>query len=227
MRLILERIKQETADAFTFIWRPEAPLAWKAGQYLHYTLPHDNPDSRKTERFFTNAAAPVEQRVQITTKITDKASTFKKAMRALPIGGTIEATGPEGDFVADDPSAPMVFIAGGIGITPFRSIILDLDHRELPMDILLMYASATADAVFKDELEAAAARNPGLKIRYYIGDDRIDEAKIRAAVPDLGKPIFYVSGPEPMVESFEKLLAAMGVPEPHIKRDYFPGYDWP
>jgi ferredoxin-NADP reductase len=76
-------------------------------------------------------------------------------------------------------------------------------------------------------LDAIATRHPTLKIDYFIGDRRIDEAAIRAAVPDLAKPVFYISGPEPMVEAFEKMLKGMGVPDDHVKHDYFPGYDWP
>ena len=227
MKLTLDHTTQEAPDTMSFFFRSDTPLEWKAGQYFHYTLPHPDPDSRKTERIFTDADAPYEGFVSITTRFAEKGSSFKNALKTMKPGDTIDATGPEGEFTVDDPTKDAVFIAGGIGITPFRSILLDLDHRGLPINVQLMYANRTEDATFRPELDAIATRHPTLKIDYFIGDRRIDEAAIRAAVPDLAKPVFYISGPEPMVEAFEKMLKGMGVPDDHVKHDYFPGYDWP
>ena len=227
MILTLSETKPEAGDAASFIFEPGQALEWKAGQYLHYTLPHDNPDSRKDERYFTIASAPFEKRVMITTRIVEKASSFKRALKALAIGGQIRADGPFGEFTDDDPEAEFVFISGGIGITPYRSILLDLDRRGLPIKGLLMYANSTDNAVFREELESLAGRHPDFRIAYFIGDRRIDEAAVRAAVPDLGRPFFYASGPEPMVQAMEKMLLGMGVPDGRFKRDFFPGYDWP
>jgi len=227
MKLTLKRIKPEAGDAISFIFASDAPQAWKAGQYLHYNLPHANPDSRKTERYFTNAAAPFENHVMITTRIVEKASSFKQALKAMPIGGQIDADGPEGEFTYDDPGAEFVFISGGIGITPYRSILLDLDHLGVPIKGILMYANSTENVVFREELEALAGRHPDFRIAYFIGDKRIDEAAVRAAVPDISRPVFYASGPEPMVQAMEKMILGMGVSDDRFKRDFFPGYDWP
>lgn len=228
MKLTLDHTKQEAPDTISFFFKSETPLAWKAGQFLHYTLAHPDPDSRKTERYFTIAAPPHQGLVEITTRFTpEKGSSFKNALKSLANGGTIEAEGPEGEFTVEDPNQRSIFIAGGIGVTPYHSILLDLDHRGLPINVLLMYANRTKDAVYKKELEDVAVRHPEFKIRYFIGDTRIDEDAIRTAAPDIQKPIFYISGPEPMVEALEKMLAGMGIPDNRIKRDYFPGYDWP
>jgi ferredoxin-NADP reductase len=228
MKFFLDRVKQETADASSFIFRPEAPFTWQAGQYLHYSLPHPDPDARKTERYFTISSAVHEGKPMITTRLsaTDPSS-FKRALWAMKPGETIEASGPSGTFIIDDTNREFIFIAGGIGITPFRAILLDLDERKLPMNVTLMYANRTEDIIFKDELAALAAKHPSLKIIYFIGENKIDEAAIKNAVPDLNRPVFYVSGPEPMVQAFEKILRDMGVTDDRLKRDYFPGYDWP
>ena len=228
MTLILDHKQQEGPDTTSFFFKSDPPLSWTAGQFLHYTLPHQNPDSRKTERYFTISAAPEEGQVRVTTRFAgEKGSSFKKALQALPIGGSIEAEGPEGDFIVEDATKDFVFIAGGIGITPFRSILIDLDHRELPMHVTLLYANRTEDAVYRTELEALAAKHPDLKIVYFIGDTRIDELAIKTAAPELQKPIYFISGPEPMVQAFEKMLTQMVIPDGQIKRDFFPGYDWP
>ena len=227
MKLFLESIKQEAGDAYSFIFRPETPLAWQAGQFMHYNLVHPNPDSRQTERYFTIASAPYEKNIMITTRLVEAASSFKKALKAMPAGGSIDADGPSGEFTFADDAGEAVFIAGGIGITPFRSILLDRDHRGLSVNATLMYANSTDSFVFREELEALAKRQPGLKISYFAGGNRIDEAAIRRTVADIARPVFFVSGPEPMVQALEAVLKGMSVPETNLKRDYFPGYDWP
>lgn len=227
MKLTLIEKRKETRDVTSFIFSPDKPISWEAGQLLHYTLPHENPDDRKIERYFTISSAPFEGHIMVTTRLAEKSSTFKKALFAMPIGGTIEADGLEGDFTVSDPSAELVFIAGGMGITPYHAILLDLDHRGLSISAKLLYANRDSDFVFKDELEALAKKHPNFTIKYFVSPERIDEAAIRKEAPDLGKPIYYVSGPEPMVEAFEKMMLAMGIPDAHLKRDFFPGYNWP
>ena len=128
MNLRLIERHSETNGVLTFTFEPEQPMVWQAGQYLHYTLRHDQEDDRGSERWFTIAAPPFERRPRITTRLAAESSSFKQALGRLPLGGVIEADGPEGDFVVDDPEHDYVFIAGGIGITPFRAILLQLDH---------------------------------------------------------------------------------------------------
>lgn len=230
MKLTLISRKEETRDVASFIFRPDADLSWEAGQFLHYTLPHPDADDRKTERYFTIGSASHEGHVMITTRFAgdDKSSTFKKALFKMNIGDSIDADGLEGDFIFLEPEKTHVFIAGGIGITPFRAILNDIDHKSLPLNVTLLYANKEKDnVVFKDELEALAARHANFKIHYFFDPERIDEAAIKKIVPDLAKPLFYVSGPEIMVEAFEKSLPPMGIPEENTKRDYFPGYNWP
>jgi|ERR1043166_1967537 ferredoxin-NADP reductase len=227
MQLTLISKKLETKDAMSFIFHPEKPMTWRAGQYLHYFLEHPHPDSRGTERYFSIASAPHEKNVMVTTRLADQGSSFKSALQRFEPGAKIRADGPEGDFVVEDAAKDFVFIAGGIGITPFRSVLLDLDHRRQPIKVQLLYANRTDDFPYKIELENLAAKQSGLRIDYIVSPRRLDEETIPKSVPDLVGPLFYVSGPEPMVEALEKLLQKIGVPKGHIKTDYFPGYDWP
>jgi ferredoxin-NADP reductase len=227
MKLTLINKKPEVADVATFIFEPEDKITWQPGQFLHYTLPHPNADDRGEKRWFTIAAAPFEGHLQITTRQAEQGSSFKKALFAMELGDTIEADGPEGEFVVDDPEQNHVFIAGGIGITPFRSILLDLDQRGLPLNVKLLYANRDAEnVVFKDELEELAAKHPEFSIRYFIDPERIDADAITFEVVDLAEPVFFISGPEPMVDAFNAMLLEMGVPKNHLKQDHFPGYEW-
>lgn len=228
MKLTLVRKKDEVPDVVTFEFTPEVPINWKAGQFMKYHIEDPSPDERRMDRYFTISSAPFEQLIKISSKfVPDDGSTFKKDLRKLSLGDSIQAIGPSGDFVVNDPSKNYVFIAGGIGITPFRSILLDLNYRKLPINITLLYANKTPDFVFKEELENIQKNNPIFKIHYFIDPKRIDEQAIRSLISDIRSPIYYVSGPEPMVEAMEAMLYKIGVPKENVQRDYFPGYKWP
>jgi ferredoxin-NADP reductase len=227
MKFTLSATKQEANDTFSFVFVPEQPLQWKAGQLLRYVLNHPNPDDRRVERFFSIASAPHEKHVMVTTRFAPKSSSFKKALRELRPGDAIEAHDLEGDFVVDDAEKTFVFIAGGIGITPFRAILLDLDYNKKPLSVQLLYANRDNDFPYRKELDTLRTRHPEFRIDYIVSPNRIDEKSIRQLVPDIEEPMLYVSGPEPMVESMDEILKKIGVLEERIKNDFFPGYEWP
>jgi ferredoxin-NADP reductase len=228
MKLRLTSKKEEVANVITFAFTPDKEFTWEAGQYMHYVLPHENADDRGDERWFTISSAPFEKEIHITTRNSgDKGSSFKKNLFSLDIGAEVESDGPEGDFTVTDPSKPFVFIAGGIGITPFRSILLDLDKKEVSITGTLLYANRDTNIVFKDELDNLASKHPGFTIKYIINPDQVDGLYIRKEIPDLQTPIFYISGPKPMVLALEQTLKEMDIAEDHIKLDDFPGYEWP
>ncbi len=224
MRLALIERKQETPDVESFVFSPMDDLVWKPGQFLHYVMHHEPTDDRGSDRWFTIASAPFEKKVMITTRFdATRSSTFKKTLQELKLDEQIEVSDLDGDFTVDEVDAKYVFIAGGIGVTPFHSILKEADHAGQKLDVTLLYANRDEHVPYKIEFDEFTARNPKLHITYFIGE-RIDEAAIRKAVPDLKTPLFYVSGPEPMVESFGVLLKNMGVSATNIKQDWFPGY---
>ncbi|MBI4036582.1 FAD-dependent oxidoreductase [Candidatus Daviesbacteria bacterium] len=232
MQLTLQSKKEEVPGVISFVFQPAQPISWQAGQFLEYTLEHPNPDERGVKRYFTIASAPYEQKVMLTTRFTkDTGSSFKKALFALEVGQTLEAEGPKGSFVINDPNQTYVFISGGIGITPFRSILLDLAHKNQPINITLLYANRDENIVFKDELESLLPNYPNFKIQYFIGEsNQLDQEKLQKMLDTKIISLnyyFYVSGPEPMVQSLEKILSDLQVLDERLKRDFFPGYDWP
>ncbi len=227
MKLNLINKKAEVPGVESFVFQPSEPVSWKAGQFFHYVLHHRPTDERGSDRWFTIASAPSEKNVMITTRFSsgaDQESTFKKALAGLNVGDSVEVSELEGDFTVDDPGKEYVFIAGGIGITPFRSILKELNQNGAQPSVTLLYANRDQNIVYKDELESFAKANPNLKINYVISPERIDIEKIKSLVPDMQKPVFYVSGPEPMVESMGNSLKEAGIPADRIKQDWFPGY---
>lgn len=226
MLLKLISKKSETADVYTWTFESYTPLFSAAGQYFHYMLPHANPDERGTERWFTNAAAPIEGNVQITTRFDQQhGSSFKRALNSMQLGQTIEVDGPEGEFVVKDFSRNYIFVAGGIGITPFRSILVEAKLRKLPLKASVLYANRTNDITFRDELNDIAANSPNVTINYVIEPDRVTADLINTYINQTTDPVVYISGPEPMVKSLADDLKNLGIDENSIKVDDFPGYE--
>lgn len=224
MTLTLFEKEHLVDNIWAFRFKPSEPLTWVAGQYVRVELPHDNPDDEGTKRWFTNSAAPYEGILQITTRVTD--TTFKQTLFQLEIGSTnlqlIEA--PEGDFVWQNSELPIVFVAGGIGVTPFRSIIKQRIHDNQPVNVSLVYGSRTPEVPFKNELTEWMSADPTLKVHYVSGDPLTAE-NLAAEVPTLNSSLVYLSGPEPMVEALGDGLKSRGLPEAQLKQDFFPNYD--
>lgn len=220
MKLTLLEKRNEIGNVKTFIFNPESRMTWSAGQYLIYTLEHENKDLRGKMRFFTISASPFEKHPSITTRIENKPSTFKIALNNLKIGDTIEAKGPDGDFIIENKNKSYVFIAGGIGITPFHSILNQLNFEESNLDILLLYSNKDKNVVFKKNLDELKLKR--LKIEY-MGGKGIEKERIQS-IKKYKEKFFYVSGPDPMVDAIEKLLDSLGVAKKNQYYDYFSGY---
>lgn len=225
MKLKLIKRQSLFEDVITFVFEPDEPVEWQPGQYMHYVFPHPDEDNRGEERWFTISAPPYEKNITITTRFTDeKGSSFKKAMRNLKPGDTIQADGPKGKFIIEDFDKKYVLVSGGIGITPYHSMLRQFDHDGKMPDIELLYANRDENFVFGDELAALEAKYPNFKIQKFVGGRHIEAEDLKPYADDQSKTI-YLSGPEPMIEAFEKLLQDMGVPEERLKTDFFPGYD--
>jgi ferredoxin-NADP reductase len=225
MKLKLIRSESIVSDVKSFIFEPETTINWQPGQYMHYLLPHDNEDDRGHERWFTNSAAPFENYVVISTRLNhERSSSFKKALQDLNPGDEIEADGPEGDFTIDDLDRNYIFVAGGIGITPFRSILYDAYNKGIKLKVNLLYGTRNSEIPFKDELNLFAANNPDLKLEYLVDPQRIDKELLKQRIEAVENPFVYISGPKPMVKDFAKQIEEIGLTKENIKLDDFPGY---
>lgn len=227
MKLELIEKREESADVFSFIFKPRIPVSWQAGQYVLYKIPHNNPDDRGDTRIFTISSPPYQKNLMLTTRYAFKeSSSFKKALFAKQIGDVVEASTVRGKFIVEDINQKFVFIAGGIGITPFYSILLDLEKQNKIKDIILIYSNKKKEnIVFRDTLERLAKQFPGLRIIYIFSPRHCDKELIQETVPDIQERIFYLSGPVRLVKSVEEVLRQLSVDKNKIKKDYIPGYD--
>ncbi|OGE65064.1 hypothetical protein A3I48_02790 [Candidatus Daviesbacteria bacterium RIFCSPLOWO2_02_FULL_36_7] len=207
-------------DIYEFVFDVDKKFNFLPGQYMEWTL-SNKPDSRGNRRYFTIASAPTEKNLHIGVKFYPDSSNFKRTLIFLSPGDEIIAGQLSGDFILpEDSTKKLVFIAGGIGITPYRSMIKYLQDISQKRDIILLYSSKKeSDFVYKDILNYVKT--------IYVATEKgqyIDETMIKKQIPDFKDRIFYISGPHSMVDAFEKTLKEMGVSGQQLKVDFFPGY---
>lgn len=226
MKATLVQVRPETADVTSFIFEPERPLERVAGQFLRYILPHANMDERRDDRYFTIASAPFEKYLQITTRFAKRPSTFKQALQKLAIGAEIQIDNQaEGEFVVTDFGKRYIFVAGGIGITPIRSILADANHNEQKITAQVLYGNHDEQILFKHELDSFAERNSKLNIEYITDREGMSGKLLESAVASTDEPHVYLSGPEPMVEALTLKVKKLGLDIGHIQTDFFTGYE--
>lgn len=231
MRVTLDHVEEVAKNIKTFWWKPERPVRYTAGQFIELTLPHDNPDMRGIKRWFTLSSSPSEELLSNTTKhAAENGSTFKETLFNLKPGDSVMMSEPMGDFVLPkDMSVPLVFVAGGIGVTPMRSMIKWLRDKQEHRTIHLLYAANSLEEVAFREL----FNDYGLPTDIILSQapknwkgqtGRLDGAKILELAPNVDNKLYYLSGPEPMVEALEKDLKDKGVDKRRIVGDFFPNY---
>lgn len=227
---------QVAPDVYDFLFNIDRKLVFQPGQYLEWTLPHKHPDNRGNRRYFTIASSPTEEKLRFGIKFYSNSSSFKKMLMSMDVGIEIVASQLAGDFVLPkEKKQKLVFIAGGIGITPFRSMIQCLIDQNEKRSIIIFYSNSTIhDIIYENILDKA---NKQLKIKtiYTLTDSKlipdswrgqkgyITEQMIKTEVPDYKERLFYLSGPRSMIIGFEKVLRNIGIIKKQIKTDFFPG----
>jgi ferredoxin-NADP reductase len=237
LMLKLKEIIPTGQNLYDFIFIPNKQFSFIPGQYMEWTLPHPRADDRGNRRYFTLASSPTEQTVRLGIRFNNPASSYKQSLHGMKPGSQIVAGQRSGDFVLpDDPKQKLVFIAGGIGITPYRSIMKYLSDTKQQRDIVLIYSNKTASEIVYRDIFDEAQKTIGAKIIYTLTDrdhvpknwtglvGRIDEVTLLKEIPDYKERLFYISGPNTLVNGFKKTLKTSGVHENMIKTDFFPGF---
>lgn len=209
----------------------------RLGQYMEWTLPLERIDSRGNRRYFSIASSPTENQLLIAARFYEHSSSYKESLSAMRNGDTIVAAELGGDFVLpNDPARKLAFIAGGIGITPFRSMVKFLLDKNQARDITLLYSNYGPDEIVFRDVFDEAQQKIGLTVVYTLTDPErvpadwtgkvglVDEDMVRSVVPDFRERTFYVSGSPGLVDTVKRTLRGLRVPRSHIRSDYFPGY---
>lgn len=233
-KLVAKReIASGTVD---FVLEKPPGLTYRAGQYFDLILPKATPDAAKRDyqHSFSFRTAPYEAEIAAAMRMR-KDSVYKRALDALPIGAPVTIDAAWGDYVLRHKAdQPCVFLIGGIGVTPVRSMIGQATHDHTDHHLTLLFGNRNvAAAPFVDDFRAWAKANPNFTFvpafdepSGHAGDEHgfIDAAMLRRHVPDLDVPRFYLSGPPAMVRAMRELLTGEGVDEDNIKTEEFDGY---
>lgn len=235
VRLKLVRRDQLSPRVFDYVFAPNRPLQFQAGQYMDWTMPVSRPDLRGNRRTFTIASAPSESEVHLGVKTYEPSSAYKKSLGTLKVGDMIMGNRVGGDFVLPrDTGAKLVFVAGGIGVTPFRSMVKEIMHSGQKRDVVLLYVvSDVAELSFEEIFRSAeplglryvpilSSQVPDKAWKGHIGPVTPD--LLRQLVPDYAERTFYVSGPSPMVDSYRAQFKSLGLKNSQVKADHFSGY---
>jgi ferredoxin-NADP reductase len=241
VKLVGRVVVAENTMAFEF----ERPRDWsfKAGQAIDMTLLHPpETDTEGNKRAFSIASGPTEPTLTVATRMRDTA--FKRVLKSMPVGSEVRIEGPFGDLSLHNNSArPAVFLAGGIGITLFRSIVKHAAKEKLPHRLLLFYSNRQpADAAFLEELQSLETQNPNYKMiatmtgtenalpawggeTGHVNKEMLDRYLPVLALPGEGRaPIYYIAGPPQMVHGMQAMLAGAGVDSDDVRIEEFAGY---
>jgi ferredoxin-NADP reductase len=219
---------EEVAEGTTaFRFEKPAGFAFKAGQSANFVLLEPPAEPNNARRTFSLASAPYENQLLVATRMRE-ASHFKHALKALPAGAKMKLVGPLGDMTLhEDPARAAVLIAGGIGITPFRSMLRQAYHDRLEHRLYLAYSNRRREhAAFLEELQALERRNPHLRLLAPMTDAEgmLDEEKLRRFSSEAASPVYYLAGPPAMVQAMKAILARNGVAPDDVRSEEFFGY---
>lgn len=222
----LELLKktERTHEITSFYFKRPSEFVYKPGQYVKVTVTLEKDDSKGGTRFFTLSSSPTENQLMITTKM--QSSQFKQQLYGLKVGEYLNIRGPYGDFILhEDDKRCQVFIAGGMGITPFRSMIRYAIDRTLDIPMHLMY-SYNNYAVFLDELrEFDRVHSPlHLNLKDSSKSGHMDQHFIESSLENLLNSVYYITGPTEMVDEVSEILEVLRVPQENIHKEYFSGY---
>lgn len=227
----LENIETTAANIQTFWFKPEKPLNFVAGQFTELYLPHNNPDNRGEKRWFTISSSPISPLFSITTKFAaGRSSSFKTALRQLAPGSRLQFAEPMGDFVLPkNRQLPLIFAAGGLGITPVHSMVKYLADTQEKRTITLLYdVHDQAELAFTETFTDYPLRfTPIVSHRPdgWVGEaGRIASSHIFKAIGGSTDSLIYLSGPEAMVETLQKELLDSGIESHRLVVDFFHGY---
>jgi glycine betaine catabolism B len=226
----IKEVIPRTADTCSFRFPSPDGFDFKPGQYMMVTV---RTDGKELVHPFSISSSPTDRGlIEFTKKLTQ--SEYSNYLRSAKLGDWTRIDGPYGKFTCECEFEKILFLAGGIGITPFFSIIKYCVDNHLPTSMVLFYGSRTENEIaFRRELDAMAQANSNLKIIYVLNEGNptwtgkvgfVTADLIRQEVPDYKDRVFYACGPPVMVSAMQKVVAALGLPESQLKLESLVGH---
>jgi ferredoxin-NADP reductase len=237
-KLSLRANKVICAGTTAFYFEKPRDFEFEAGQFANFTLlTPPGSDLKGNTRALSIASAPYEGNLMVATRL--RATAFKRTLSSLPVGIDLLLEGPYGAMTLPRKTKrPAVLLAGGIGITPFRSLIFNAAQSQFPRGILLFYSvRVPEEAAFLEELREMERYNGRYKLICTVTQPekvsvpwrgetgRISMQMLSKWVPDLSVPIYYIAGPPGMVIGVRQMLVGAGIAEEDIRAEEFAGYE--
>ncbi|MBC7959829.1 MAG: FAD-dependent oxidoreductase [Vallitaleaceae bacterium] len=218
--IVFKEMKKEDADIYTFVFEPLRPLEWREGKHAMFFITHKKIE--KAMRLFSIMSCPSENKIAITTKIGGNPSDYKKALLELSPGMKMTLRGPMGPFVLKQDQINC-FIAGGIGITPFRSIMkeIDISKHKLSGSIKLFYINSSGSFLFGEELKAMEHEKTSTE---FFTDQQVLANRIKQMTSQGDNTVYFIAGTKQMTTSIKQMLIEHGAKKKDIKTDIFIGY---
>ncbi len=232
------RSREEVAErTMAFHFDKPAGFVFTPGQFIDIDLLNPaETDTAGNTRGFSISSAPYEDTIMVTTRLRDTA--FKRVLRIMPLGTEVKIEGPFGNLrLHNTAKRTAVFLAGGIGITPFHSILLDAARRKLPQTIFLFFSNhRPEDAPFLGELQSMEKQNPNYKFigtMTKMGRSKfpwrgelgfINKEMLERYLKGAPSPIYYIAGPPAMVSGLHAMLQEAGIDDDDIRTEEFAGY---
>lgn len=209
------RKTQNAPTIWSFYFDKPLGLSWEPGDYIELSLPHAGPHGDR--RWVSIASSPTESELMLTFKIPEPSSEYKQALQRLKPGDKALLSPPIGSFnLPPEPDTGLLFVAIGVGITPYRSMLCWLTDNDDARDIQLVYVAKPSDFIFGDVLAAA-------HISITQTSDKIDFAWLKKRMPDLTERIIYLAGVQPLCEKIYDEAMAAGLAYPQLRLSYFEG----
>jgi len=225
--ILLKGRREIAAGTMAFSFTRPPAFVFKPGQAVTLFLIDPPPEANSSQRIFSLVSAPFEAELTVATRMRE-GSAFKRALNSLPPGAKLELSGPRGLMTLhEDSSRTAVFIAGGIGVTPFMSMLRQAAHDRLDQRLLLLCSNRRQeDTPFLDELRAMERQSGNLRLlaRMTDADGFIDAAAIKRFVGEAAAPLYYLAGPPAMVAAMKAILRGAGVRDQEVRSEQFYGY---
>jgi len=214
----------------SFRFQKPASFDHKPGQFMYIKI---KSETKELLKHFTISSSPSEDHLEFTKKLTG--SDFSNALDALKVGDKAGINGPFGFFTFEGEFEKIGILTGGIGITPFRSMVRYCTDKQMATNIVLLYGNhCEKDIVFKKEFKEIQGQNKNFKVVFTLSEPdegwtgrkgRINLDMVKTEIPDYKERFFYTAGPPPLVEAMNNLLKELNLPPDQVKKEDFPGYE--
>lgn len=223
--IVFKSMVKETEDLYSFIFEKPEGFKWEAGEHAIFRNSEFNAEGEKNFRIFSFASIVEEDFLMFSTRISENSSEYKKKLLELKAGDKITVENPSGNFKIENFEKPILIMAGGIGITPVRSLLKQMDLNGInPKKLKVLYSDDRGEFAFEDTLKEINGKYDGLEFVFISDRDKFMEEIEIFSKQMMNDADYFISGTPGMNRVITEKLLSFGVEKTSIKTDNFVGY---